>query len=145
MPEKAAQTKTTYDHQKPKRVCFETHNKPTFNEHGVETNMQKKARVNDLAAQRGNLPLASLGDKNYKDVAYEPGFFLAGGLIPGSTNKVHQRSSGNGKAVDFYSGLKLDGPLNKNSKNYVTVCREQQHAMEVSDVSDLKKWERNIL
>jgi len=89
MPEKAAQTKTTYDHQKPKRVCFETHNKPTFNEHGVETNMQKKARVNDLAAQRGNLPLASLGDKNYKDVAYEPGFFLAGGLIPGSTNKVH--------------------------------------------------------
>jgi hypothetical protein len=29
--------------------------------------------------------MASLGDKNYKAVEYEPGFFIAGGLIPGST------------------------------------------------------------
>jgi hypothetical protein len=29
--------------------------------------------------------MASLGDKNYKAVEYEPGFFLPGGLIAGST------------------------------------------------------------
>jgi hypothetical protein len=39
-------------------------------------------------------------------------------LITGSTNTIKQKTSGNGKAVDFYTGLKLDGPLNKGSKNY---------------------------
>ena len=73
---------------------------------------------------RNTLPMASLGDKNYKAVEYDPGFFKAGGLISGSTQVTANRSSGNGKAVDFYSGLKLDGPLNKNSKNYVQVCKE---------------------
>lgn len=55
------------------------------------------------------------------------------------------RAGGSGKAVDFYSGLKLDQKLNPESKNYVTVCKEQQHALEVGDVQELKKWERNIL
>ena len=71
-----------------------------------------------MAQQRNHVPIASLGDKNYKAVEYETDFFLAGGLVPGSTNKVQHKTSGNGKAVDFYSGLKLDGPLNKGSKNY---------------------------
>ena len=89
--------------------------------------------------------MASLGDKNYKAVEYEPGFFLQGGLIAGSTHQNKVRNSGNGKAVDFYTGLKLDGPLNKNSKNYVQVLKEQTHHLEVTDVSDLRKWERAIL
>jgi hypothetical protein len=71
------------------------------------------------------LPLASLGDKIYKAVEYEKDFFLSGGLVTGSTNALKSRTSGNGKTVDFYTGLKLDGPLNKDSKNYVTVCKEQ--------------------
>ncbi len=37
---------------------------------------------------RGGYPLSSLGDKNYKAVEYEPGFFLAGGLVAGSTNRI---------------------------------------------------------
>lgn len=86
--------------------------------------MARKARIDDLAAQRADIPVASLGDKNYKSVAYEPDFFLAGGLIAGSTNKTKSKNTSNGKAVDFYSGLKLGEPLNKNSKNYATVCRE---------------------
>jgi len=70
------------------------------------------------------VPIASLGDKNYKAVEYEARFFHAGGLISGSTNSLKSKTSGNGKAVDFYSGLKLDGPLNKNSKNYEQVTKE---------------------
>ena len=37
--------------------------------------------------------MASLGDKNYKAVEYEPGFFIAGGLIPGSTQQTKKTSS----------------------------------------------------
>lgn len=73
---------------------------------------------------RNGVPIASLGDKNYRAVEYETGFFHGGGLIAGSTNRNQLKSSGNGKAVDFYSGLKIDGPLNKNSKNYETVTKE---------------------
>lgn len=86
-----------------------------------------------------------MGDKVYKAVEYEKDFFLAGGLVPGSTNALKPKSSGNGKTVDFYSGLNLDIKLNPNSKNYATVCKEQQHLMEVTDVTELRKWERNIL
>jgi hypothetical protein len=52
--------------------------------------------------------MASLGDKNYKHPDYVPGFFKEGGLIAGSTNQLRMKSGGNGKAIDFYSGLKLD-------------------------------------
>ena len=89
--------------------------------------------------------MASLGDKNYKAVEDDSGFFFAGGLIPGSTQIVKSRAGAGGKAVDFYSGLKLDEPLNKNSKNYATVCREKTHNMEVGDVKELRQWERQIL
>ena len=67
--------------------------------------------------------MASLGDKNYKAVEYDTGFFKAGGLIAGSTNITRQRTT-TGKSVDFYTGLKLDGPLNPDSKNYEQVTKE---------------------
>lgn len=70
--------------------------------------MTRKARITNLAAQRAGLQMASLGDKSYKAVEYDSGFFFHGGLIAGSTQQTKARSGGNGKAVDFYSGLKLD-------------------------------------
>jgi hypothetical protein len=48
--------------------------------------MTQKMRIKSLNQQRAQLPMASLGDKNYKAVEYEPGFFLPGGLIAGSTH-----------------------------------------------------------
>lgn len=33
-----------------------------------------------------SLPVASLGDKIYKNPEYAPDFFKEGGLIPGATN-----------------------------------------------------------
>ena len=69
--------------------------------------------------QRNGLPMSSLGDKNYKHPDYTPNFFKEGGLIAGSTNQLRMKSGGNGKAIDFYSGLKLDqGPLNPNRKTW---------------------------
>ena len=70
--------------------------------------MGSKKRVNSLYDQRNGLPMLSLGDKIYKHPDYLPGFFNDGGLIAGSTNRARTKASGNGKAIDFYSGLKLD-------------------------------------
>lgn len=58
---------------------------------------------------------------------------------------MKSRSNGNANAIDFYSGLKLDGPLNKGMKTYVQVQKEQGLAEEQSDVKCLRQWERNIL
>ena len=60
-------------------------------------------------------------------------------------NTIRPRATGNANAVDFYSGLRLDGPLNKGMKTYVQVQKEQQLSEEQSDVKTLRQWERNIL
>jgi hypothetical protein len=60
-------------------------------------------------------------------------------------NRAKKNSGGQGKNIDFYSGLNLDKKLNPLSKTYAQVSREQYHKAEVTDVSDLKDWERNIL
>jgi hypothetical protein len=52
--------------------------------------------------------MTALGDKAYKHPDYTPGYFKEGGLVAGSTNVAKMKSGGNGKAIDFYSGLKLD-------------------------------------
>jgi hypothetical protein len=107
--------------------------------------MTQKIRVIGLDQQRGGLNQTACGDKNYKAVEYETGFFHRGGLIAGSTQNFAHKSSSTGKTVDFYTGLKLDGPLNPGSKNYETVCREQEYHGEIGDVKHLRQWERNIL
>ena len=56
------------------------------------------------------------------------------------------KSSGNGKAIDFYSGLKLDqGPLNPNRKTWAQAVKEQQLNEELDSVNGLKDWERGTL
>lgn len=60
-------------------------------------------------------------------------------------NAAKARSNGNANAIDFYTGLKLDGPLNAGMKTYVQVQKEKALADETEDVKTLRQWERNIL
>lgn len=92
--------------------------------------MGSKKRISTMYEQRNGLAMASLGDKAYKAPTYQPGFFREGGLIVGATNQNRARTTGNANAIDFYSGLKLDGPLNKGMKTYVQVEKEQALASE---------------
>ena len=90
--------------------------------------------------------MASLGDKNYKHPDYVQGFFKEGGLIAGSTNQLRMKSGGNGKAIDFYSGLKLDqGPLNPNRKTWTQAVKEQTLNEELDAVNSLRDWEKGTL
>lgn len=80
----------------------------TSAEWNTEKQMTQKHRIKTMYDQRNGLPLTSLGDKNYKHPEYLPNFFKEGGLIAGSTNQLRMASGGSGKAIDFYSGLKID-------------------------------------
>ena len=56
------------------------------------------------------------------------------------------KSNGQGKAIDFYAGLKLDqGPLNKERKTWKEAVREQRLNEELDAVQGLGDWERNVL
>ena len=56
------------------------------------------------------------------------------------------KSGGNGKAVDFYSGLKLDqGPLNPDRKTWAQAVKEQRLNEELDAVNSLYDWEKNTL
>lgn len=47
--------------------------------------MGSKKRVTTMFEARNGLPMAALGDKNYKTVDYQPNFFREGGLVAGSS------------------------------------------------------------
>ena len=64
---------------------FVQHNRKTVEEYKLESKMQAKQRTGTLYDQRNGLPMCSLGDKVYKAVEYQTGFFKEGGLIVGST------------------------------------------------------------
>ena len=56
------------------------------------------------------------------------------------------KSGGNGKAVDFYSGLKLDqGPLNPGRKTWAQAVKEQRLNEELDAVNGLLDWEKQTL
>ena len=68
-------------------MTFAVHNTKSEKESVLEKVISSKKRIQTISEMRGGYPLASLGDKNYKAVEYDPGFFNAGGLIVGSTNR----------------------------------------------------------
>ena len=79
------QTTATYEDMPIGKQTFIMDNRKTTNEVDVTKSMGAKKRVGTMYEARNGLPLASLGDKNYKTPEYQPGFFRDGGLIAGST------------------------------------------------------------
>ena len=70
--------------------------------------MVRKSTVSGVESMRNHISMKALGDKNYKTVEFDSGFFKDGGLITGSTQKIRfAKTKGNG-LPDFYSGLKID-------------------------------------
>ena len=70
------------------RLCmrpFPDSYKVSVKEYTQEKTMTQKVRVKTMEEQRNGCGMASLGDKNYKNPDYVPGFFKEGGLIAGST------------------------------------------------------------
>lgn len=86
MPDRVAESKESQENEKFHKKTYQHHNKKTEKEFTLEDQITLKKKILTIADKRGDLPLATLGDKIYKAVEYEKDFFLAGGLVPGSTN-----------------------------------------------------------
>ena len=91
------------------------------------------------------MEVSSLDQRKYTSLESLSGSVTAFWVWTFRRNTIKPRSNGNANAIDFYSGLKLDGPLNKGMKTYVQVQKEQTLAEETDDVKTLRQWERNVL
>lgn len=78
---KGSQTVATFEDNLKGKATFVQHNRKTVDEFEVETRMQGKVRVKTLYDQRNGLPMCSLGDKVYKAVEYQTGFFKRVALL----------------------------------------------------------------
>ena len=86
--------------------------------------MTAKTRVPSLEHQRNSLPFVSLGDKPYRNVDYQAGFFKDRGLVVGSTHQF--KVSSKGKASDLVLDLKAI-----TGKPYTEKTREEMHELEI--------------
>lgn len=59
-------------------------------QYDMETFMNKKQRVRDINTMRNGIPVAVPGDRPFKKVEQEPGYFEKGGLIPGSSIQLRK-------------------------------------------------------
>ena len=115
----------TYEDDEVGIKTFINHNRKSMNEYLTTDLMGHKKRI-EFPDQRNGIGVASLGDKKYKAVEYSDRFFHEGGLVAGSTHQVHIKSAGNAKAIDFYSGLKIDGPLNKDRVKWSDRVKQEE-------------------
>jgi hypothetical protein len=68
-------------------------------EYDMETFMCKKQRVRTVDDMRNGIPVAVPGDRPFKKVEHEPGYHAKGGLIPGSSIQLRQKSTRAGMCV----------------------------------------------
>jgi len=62
-------------------------------EYDMESYMCKKQRVRTIDVMRNGIPVAVPGDRPFKVVEHEPGYYAKGGLIPGSSIQLRQKST----------------------------------------------------
>lgn len=122
---------------------FERNNKKSEGNWGVEEKMQEKIRINGLSKQRNLLPLASLGDKIYKNPEYSSDFFKGSGLIPGSNFFVYKKKVIPGQETKEKQ-MKIVH-FNKNNMTWKERKKRENRKEDELGVEELNKWEENVL
>jgi hypothetical protein len=65
----------------------------TSEEFRMEQYMNRKQRIRNVESQRNGIPIAVPGDKGYKDVTLSNHYYEDGGLIPGSTIALKNKTA----------------------------------------------------
>jgi hypothetical protein len=84
----------------------------------MEEFMNRKIRVPTVDALRNGIPVASQGDKYYKEADREPGFYQTGGIVVGSTIQNRKVKKGEMKKNEINLGVPPHPPLFFPVKGY---------------------------
>ena len=113
------------------------------NEYGVESVMNRKKRILSLYEQRNKMINTNPGDKNYKVVENSPDFFIEGGLIVGSTNRMNYNRTTRKGNDNFYQTLDLGIKVLNDDKLWKSKIAKENMDMDKNYVVNLNKWEEN--
>ena len=97
----------------------------------MEGYMNRKQRITSLEQQRNGVPVATSGDKFYKEADREPGFYQKGGLIPGSTIVLRKSGKPQFKKVD-------DSRKTASFKSTMTFAEKTKRAELENDLMDIR-------
>ncbi|CAD8114859.1 unnamed protein product [Paramecium sonneborni] len=108
--------------------------------HEVEEMMGKKQRLEYLYQMRNGLPVASLGDKIYKNPEYAPDFFKEGGLITGSSNIQRKVNINQLHEKEMEKKVQLIQSKIKKGTLWTDKVKMDQDAEKKQDIEDLDTW-----
>ena len=105
-------------------------------QYDMESFMNRKQRSGaSVDVMRNGIPVAIPGDRPFKDADREPGFYAKGGIIPGSTIQLRQKSSVGGKGGGLIVPKKKAGE--GESLSYAEKQRRKELEYEKSNVMGL--------
>lgn len=67
-------------------------------QYDMESYMNKKQRVTTIERMRNGIPVVVPGDRAFKKVEHEPGYYAKGGLIPGSSIQLRKSAKSERKS-----------------------------------------------
>jgi len=112
-------------------------------EWALENRMSRKKRILSLYEQRNEMISLNPGDKTYKIVDNSPEFFKEGGLIVGSTNKMHYNKTTRRGEDNFYQTLDLDVKVLNDDKIWDNKLNKESMDSDQNYVKNLNQWEEN--
>ena len=112
-------------------------------EWALENRMSRKKRILYLYEQRNEMISFNPGDKTYKIVDNSPEFFKEGGLIVGSTNKMHYNKTTRRGEDNFYQTLDLDVKVLNDDKIWDNKLNKESMDSDQNYVKNLNQWEEN--
>ena len=107
--------------------------------------MTRKKRILSLYEQRNKMVNSNPGDKTYKIVDNSPDFFKDGGLIVGSTNRIHYNKTTRRGEDNFYQTLDLNIKTLNDDKIWENKLINENIALDKTYVQNLNQWEQNTL
>ena len=109
----------------------------------VENSMTRKKRILSLYEQRNKMVNSNPGDKTYKIVDNSPDFFKDGGLIVGSTNRIHYNKTTRRGEDNFYQTLDLNVKILNDDKIWDNKLTKESLNSDKDYVKNLNQWEEN--
>lgn len=110
----------------------------------LESQMQRKARLNRYYDKRNGISVAALGDKPYKATNYTADFYKHGGLIPGSSNIERKRNVARQRQIDFTIDKKAPWPV-RPQRLWTDTVKEELKKENAAQLKELDDWEENTL
>jgi hypothetical protein len=123
---------------------FEVANKQSEKTYSLEKVIVSKRRVQSVRQQRYNIDFINPGDKPYRNPECTEGFFIEGGLIPGSSNRINFLKTVGKKSTNFYQTIDMNIKTLDPNKIWTNKVANEELSYQTEYVKHLNAWDKNL-